>query len=52
MSAVQDGYQDKSTAVKFNVTVKDCSAVERRARILELQEKVLKTPAVIDTEAD
>jgi len=46
------GYQDKSTAVKFDVTVKDCSAVERRARILELQEKVLKTPAVVDTEAD
>ena len=44
------GYEDKPTSVKTDVTLQDRSEAERRARILELQEKVLIVTASVDTE--
>ena len=46
------GYQDNAATTKADVTVQERPAVERRARILELQEKLLKTTAVVDSEMD
>ncbi|GAG02743.1 unnamed protein product [marine sediment metagenome] len=43
------GYQDNPATAKVDVTVKDCSEAERRARIQELQERLLKTTASSDT---
>jgi len=46
------GYEDKPTSAKVDNTVQDRPEAERLARILELQEKLLKTTAVVDSEMD
>jgi len=46
------GYQDNAATAKADVTVQDRPTVGRRARILELQAKVLKNTTVINAEGD
>ena len=46
------GCSDKASIDKVEVTVEGRSEAERRTRIIELQEKLLKTTAVVDNEMD
>ena len=43
---------EKVATAKVDNTVQDRPEAERLARILELQEKLLKTTAVVDSEMD
>jgi len=46
------GYRDNPAPAKVDVTVQDRTQADRFARIMELQEKLLKTTAVVDSEMD